>query len=175
MSSPRSGPSLRVRRARPEDLDALVALNRALQIDQGDPTAHFGLKTARRDLFGRRPAVLALVATIGDQIAGYALSHGAYDSAHAARGLYLADLYVRPELRRRGIARALIAAVSRQGRRRGATYLWWASKPRNRGAHAFYRALGARHEAVHAHLLAEEAFDALAGPSVKRTPSAGRV
>ena len=54
----------------------------------------------------------------------------AYDTEHAARGLYLQDLYVVPEARRQGAGRALMAAVARACQADGGCYVFWNALPR---------------------------------------------
>ncbi len=115
-----------------------------------------------RDALGTRRFIDIIVALLDEKIVGYALFTRAYETSYATRGLYLNDLYVAPAQRRRGIGRALLAAVAREGKRRGGTFLWWASRPWNHDAHRFYAALGARMEPVFAHAVTHQAFRALA-------------
>jgi ribosomal protein S18 acetylase RimI-like enzyme len=76
--------------------------------------------------------------------------------------LYVCHLSRAPRAPRRGVGRALIAAVARQGRARERTFLWWASKPWNEDAQAFYAALGVTTEPVLAHALTFADFDKFA-------------
>ncbi|WP_157079094.1 GNAT family N-acetyltransferase [Herbiconiux solani] len=55
-----------------------------------------------------------------------------------SRGLYLDDLFVLPERRREGIARALLDGVSDEGRRRGASIVRWITAEDNETARALY-------------------------------------
>lgn len=157
-----------IRRATPADADAVAGLVRQLNAQQGDPTEHFTTETLIRDGFGDDATITVLVAELDVRLVGYALMHVAYESAWAARGLYLADLFVVPDARRRGIGRALIAAAAREARDQERSYLWWASKPWNDEARAFFDALGAVTEPVNAHALTFDAFDALAGEAVRQ-------
>ena len=59
-------------------------------------------------------------------------------------GLYLEDVYVRPEHRGRGIGKALLANVARLARERGYARLEWSVLNWNAPAIGFYRSLGAR-------------------------------
>src|ERR1700683_808703 len=65
-----------------------------------------------RDGFGANPKFRALIAEWNGQTAGYALFFGYY-SSWAGPGLYLEDVFVRPEFRGKGIGMALMAAVAR--------------------------------------------------------------
>ena len=65
-----------------------------------------------RDGFGENPRFRALIAEWEEQPAGYAVFFGYY-STWAGRGLFLEDLFVREDFRKRGIGTALLAAVAR--------------------------------------------------------------
>jgi GNAT superfamily N-acetyltransferase len=153
-----------IRPPRREDSAALAALVHALNVHQGDPTEHFTEATLARDVFGPQACLGALVAEQEGALVGYAFWHDGYDSGWAQRGVYLCDLYVAPEARRSGVGRALVAAVAREARASGRTFLWWASRAWNADAQRFYDTLGVVNEDVvaHAHALTFAAFDELA-------------
>jgi GNAT superfamily N-acetyltransferase len=138
--------SVIVRAMRRTDVPAVVAMMRALtdHIEKlGQPIG--GRITAAKVLkngFGRDRWFGVLLGTVDGKPAGYALHHRGYEVDDAARVLYLSDLYVKPEARRLGVARALIAAVSRECVRSGAEEILWRVHTKNRGARAFYRSLG---------------------------------
>ncbi len=157
--------TLQIRAATAEDAPTIAELGRALNLHQGDPLEHFTAAAVRRDGFGEAPQFTVLVAERDARILGYALFCDAYESSYAARGLYLCDLYVRPQDRRQGTGRALMAAVAREAKARGKSFVWWASKPWNSEAQAFYRALGATDEPVLAHVVSDRALEALAAGS----------
>lgn len=156
-----TGGGLTVRHATIDDADALAALARGLNEHQGDPVGNFDAATVRRDGFGARPCWTALIAEHAGKPVGYAMFHASYDAPHAARGLYLQDLFVRNDARRHGVGRALMAAVAREARAAGCTFFWWTAKQWNTEALDFYRELGATSETVVAHALFGEAFDRL--------------
>ena len=105
----------------------------------------------------------AQVNTVGELLlAGYALAYPSYETGFAERGLYVADLYTGPAYRRQGVARALLSAVARAGHARGVRHLWLTARTANRAAHAFYRRLGGRGEAVVAFAVVEQDFNNLA-------------
>lgn len=155
--------SLRVRRAGPDDADTLVALARELSVHQGDPNTLFTSDAVRRDGFGDRPRFEAWIGEIDGRAVGYALVvGGAYEPGYAQAGAYLPDVYVRPEARRRGVGRALMAAVAHDLRRRGLDFVWWVSRAWNSEAHAFFRTLATAEEPVVAFATFAEKFTALA-------------
>lgn len=151
-----------VRPATIEDTPALALLVAALRAHQKDPIGHLNEATLRRDGFGEDPEFSILIAERERRPIGYALFTESYEPAFAARGLYLADLYVRPEARRSGAGRALVGAVAAEARRRERRFLWWTSATGNAEAHAFYAALGAITQEIRAHVLGLDAFDRLA-------------
>jgi ribosomal protein S18 acetylase RimI-like enzyme len=62
--------------------------------------------------------------------------------------VYVQDVFVAPEARRRGIGRALMAGVAADTRRRGLEFIWWASRAWNTESHAFFRKLASVEEPV---------------------------
>lgn len=97
----------------------------------------------RRTLFGERPAAEALLATWDGQPAGMAIFFPNYSTFLARPGLYLEDLFVRPNLRRRGIGRALFVRLAKLAVERGCGRFEWAVLDWNAPAVAFYRSLSA--------------------------------
>lgn len=142
-----------VRPATIEDTPALALLVAALRAHQKDPIGHLNEAALRRDGFGDEREFDILVAERDRRPVGYALFIECYEPAFAARGLYLADLYVRPEARRSGAGRALVKAVAEEANRRERSYVWWTSLPANADAHAFYGAIGAVGHHIRAHVL----------------------
>ncbi|WGF89109.1 GNAT family N-acetyltransferase [Marinivivus vitaminiproducens] len=155
--------TIAIRPARPADVAALAQLSRQLNRHQGDPETYFTGHAIARDLFGRNAVAEAFLATSGREPVGYAVFIDAYETAYAAHGLFMCDLFVVEEARGRGVGKALVTAVARTAKERGLTFVWWTSKTWNTGAHAFYRRLGAEDQTVVAHALHGDAFDRLAG------------
>lgn len=151
-----------IRPATIEDAPALALLVAALRAHQNDPIGDLNEAAIRRDGFGEAPEFSILIAERERRPIGYALFTNTYEPAFAAKGVYLADLYVRPEARRSGAGRALVQAVAAEARRRERRFVWWTSLAVNAEAHAFYAALGAITHEIRAHALILEAFDALA-------------
>lgn len=146
-----------IRPARADDAPALRALVAALNRDQGDPEDLLTEDHVRDDIIASGSTV-AMVAEARGALIGYATAHPTYETGHAERGLYIGDLYVDPAHRRRGIARALLAAVARAGHAQGARHLWLTAKATNTAAHAFYRRLGSRGESVMAFAVVQQDF-----------------
>jgi GNAT superfamily N-acetyltransferase len=99
----------------------------------------------RDTLFGARPAAEVVIAEDeGGEPLGFALFFHNYSTFLAQPGLYLEDLYVRPEARGRGAGRALLAHLARLARERGCGRLEWWVLDWNESAIRFYRSLGAQ-------------------------------
>src|SRR5262249_1117805 len=98
----------------------------------------------QRHLFGARPAARAILAEVDDGVVGFALWFTTFSTFCGKPGLYLEDLFVKPEYRGRGIGKALLAAVARQAVLEGCARLEWSVLDWNADAIGFYRALGAR-------------------------------
>jgi RimJ/RimL family protein N-acetyltransferase len=152
----------RIRRARPEDCEAVARLCLALNAEEAVPGERFTPDAMLRDAFGPLPRMIVFVAEHAGEVVGYALATPSYESNWAASGFYVGDVYVAPPARRRGLGRKLIAALTAQAKRDGREYLWWTSLPHNAAGREFYCALGATTEEVHAHALVHEAFARLA-------------
>jgi GNAT superfamily N-acetyltransferase len=94
-------------------------------------------------LFGARPYAEVAIAEEDGEPAGFALFFHNYSTFLARPGIYLEDLYVRPEMRGRGIGRALLAHLARLAVERGCGRLEWWVLDWNADAIRFYRSLGA--------------------------------
>jgi GNAT superfamily N-acetyltransferase len=95
-----------------------------------------------RDGFGDHPAFRVLIAEWDGVLAGFAL-YFSYYSTWRGRGLYLEDLFVRPEIRRQGIGKALLAAVARVAVSEKRSFVRWAVLDWNEPAIAMYSGVGA--------------------------------
>jgi GNAT superfamily N-acetyltransferase len=96
-----------------------------------------------RDGFGPNPKFRALVAEWEQQSAGYAFFFGYY-STWAGPGLFLEDLFVRPQFRSRGIGKALLAAVAKIAVQENSYAVHWEVLDWNKKAIEFYKSLGGK-------------------------------
>lgn len=94
-------------------------------------------------LFGERPAAEVIIADFGGTPAGFALFFHNYSTFLARPGLYLEDLYVRPELRGRGIGKRLLSRLAEVAVERGCGRFEWSVLDWNEPAIRFYENLGA--------------------------------
>ncbi len=136
-----SVPDFAIRPAMPGDAAAIAALAEQLRALLGDPAGHLTAERIIEHGFGPSPEFSVLVAERDGGLIGYALFLDAYEPAYAARGVYLADLFVAAAARGTGVGRALVAAVGEAAVARGRTFVWWVAQERNAQALAFYRRL----------------------------------
>lgn len=97
----------------------------------------------RRTLFGERPAAEVLIARLNGQPAGFALFFHNYSTFLAKPGIYLEDLFVLPESRRRGVGRALLGKLAQIALDRDCGRVEWSVLDWNQPAIDFYQRLGA--------------------------------
>jgi len=97
----------------------------------------------RATLFGARPAAEVLIAALDETPVGFALFFTSYSTFLAQPGLYLEDLFVRPEARGHGVGRRLMIELAGIAVTRGYGRFEWSVLDWNEPALAFYRTLGA--------------------------------
>jgi GNAT superfamily N-acetyltransferase len=140
-------PENRLRAIRPEDGPEIERLYRQSAEHLralGDRGEHrFTAEAFRRDGFGPRPAFEGIVAEADGRLAGYLLYSLGYDTDRGYRTLFVVDLLVDRERRRRGIGRALMARAAELCRHAGGGEVRFAVFAANRPAFDFFRALGA--------------------------------
>jgi GNAT superfamily N-acetyltransferase len=95
-------------------------------------------------LFGERPAAEVLLAFEGKSPVGFAVFFHNFSTWLGRPGLYLEDLFVKPEKRGKGYGRALLVDLAKIARDRGCGRMEWAVLDWNEPAIKFYHALGAK-------------------------------
>ena len=133
-----------IRPARPVDVPAIYQLIRDLaDYEHALPEVTGTEDDLHRSLFGPKPAVYAHVAEHEGQVGGFALWFLNYSTWVGQHGIYLEDLYVKPELRGLGLGRALLAELAALCVERGYGRLEWWVLDWNQPARGFYASLGA--------------------------------
>lgn len=97
----------------------------------------------REHLFGERRFAEVLIAEDAEGVVGFALFFHNYSTFRGKPGIYLEDLFVRPQARGHGHGRALLQRLAALAVERGCARLEWAVLDWNHPSIAFYRALGA--------------------------------
>src|SRR6267378_1026846 len=101
------------------------------------------VESLRSSFFGPQPVAGAMLAHCDGKLAGYAIYFFTFSSFVGRQGLWLEDLYVRPEFRHRGLGRRLIKAVAQIGGERDCGRFEWTALNWNQKALEFYSRLGA--------------------------------
>jgi len=104
----------------------------------GDP------EVLRRSLFEEKAAEALLIETADGEAIGYALFFTTFSSFECRSGIWLEDVYVRPEHRRGGIGRAVMEHLAELAEQRGHVRLEWVALDWNEPALKFYEGLGAK-------------------------------
>ena len=135
-----------VRHAVEADLDAIIGLVHALAEYEKEPDAVvLDRDEFRQHLFGPRPYVEVLVAeSDGGEMAGFALFFHNYSTWLGKPGIWLEDLFVKPEHRGQGFGKSLLGEIARIAEERGCGRVEWSVLDWNEPSIAFYKALGAR-------------------------------
>ena len=154
MSSPAGtppAPATRIRPAVPADVPALIGLVAALAEYEREPDAAEATDEAfHAALFAEVPLVHAHVAEVdagdGWEVVGMAVWFVTFSTWKGRHGLWLEDLFVRPEFRRLGLGRRLLGELAAVCAARGWPRFEWWVLDWNEPAHRFYESLGARPE-----------------------------
>ena len=97
-----------------------------------------------KHLFGSHPMAEVLIGEVAGEAQGFALFFHNFSTFEGAPGIYLEDLYVRPEARGAGLGKALLAHLAATAVQRGCKRLEWSVLDWNAPSIGFYKNLGAR-------------------------------
>jgi GNAT superfamily N-acetyltransferase len=134
----------KIRRAIPEDAADITEMIHGLaEFERAPDECTVTEKQISTALFGNSPTVHGHVADVDGEIAAMALWFVSFSTWDGVAGIYLEDLFVRTRFRRRGLARALLAALAGECIDNGYTRLSWAVLNWNVDAVALYEEVGA--------------------------------
>jgi GNAT superfamily N-acetyltransferase len=134
-----------IRPARVEDVPIILELIRDFATYERAPNEVTATEEQLADvLFGKRPTAEVLLAFEGKSPVGFAVFFHNFSTWLGRPGLYLEDLFVKPEKRGKGYGRALLAELAKIAQDRGCGRMEWAVLDWNEPAIKFYRALGAK-------------------------------
>ena len=136
---------VQIRPATEADVPLILQLIKALAVYEHMSTEVVATEASlRASLFGERPAAEVLIALSDREPAGFAVFFSNYSTFLGRSGIYLEDLFVLPEFRRRGVGRRLLGHLARLAVTRGCGRLEWSVLDWNEPAIRFYRSVGAR-------------------------------
>ena len=134
-----------IRPARPDDVPVILDLVRGLaayeKLEHKVEATEDGIAAA---LFGPSPRVFCDIAEADGAVAGFALWYYSFSTFVGRHGIYLEDLFVRPEFRGKGLGKALIRHLALRCTEENLGRLEWSVLDWNEPAIQFYRAQGAR-------------------------------
>lgn len=134
-----------IRPATPADVDLILTLIRELAVyEKMEDEMVNTPELLHAALFGERPSCEAVVATIDGEDDGFALFYPTFSTFTGLQGLWLEDLYVRPDARGKGAGTALLAYGAQLCIERGWPRYEWTVLDWNEPALAVYRRHGAR-------------------------------
>jgi GNAT superfamily N-acetyltransferase len=156
-----------IRRARPEDTADITDMIHGLaEFERAPEQCTVTESQVLTALFADSPTVFGHVAEVDGEIAAMALWFLSFSTWDGVAGIYLEDLFVRARFRRRGLARALLAALAAECVENGYTRLSWAVLNWNSDAIALYDGLGAApQQEWTTYRLSGTSLAGLAGPS----------
>jgi GNAT superfamily N-acetyltransferase len=145
VSTPPPNRTLNIRPARAADVAEITNLIRELAVyEKLEHEVRATPEMLQQHLFGPRPVAEVLMAELDDAVVGFALFFTNFSTFRGLPGLYLEDLFVRPEARGRGIGQALLRRVAQLAVERGCGRMEWAVLDWNTPSIEFYKAHGAR-------------------------------
>ncbi len=137
--------NLQIRDATIDDVPVILQLIVDLATYERAPNDVTATETQLVDvLFGPKPAAEVRLAFEDDVAVGFAVFFHNFSTWLGKPGLYLEDLFVRPEHRGKGYGRALLVDLAKIARERGCGRMEWAVLDWNDPAIQFYRKLGAK-------------------------------
>ena len=136
--------STRIRPAIAADLTLIASLIRELaEYERLADKVRFDEAELKRNLFGGHPAAEVLIGELDGVPQGFALFFPNFSTFEGKPGIWLEDLFVRPEARGKGLGKALIASVAALAVQRRCARFEWAVLDWNTPSIEFYRTLGA--------------------------------
>ena len=137
-------PPVEMRVATEDDVPLILSFIRELA--EHEKLSHEVVATEdvlRGSLFGERTGAEVVICYLSGTPAGFALFFHNFSTFLGRPGLYLEDLYVKPEMRGRGLGRALLVHLAKLARERGCGRMEWSVLDWNEPAIKLYKGIGA--------------------------------
>ena len=133
-----------IRPAKPDDVPLVLRFIRDLAEFEGLSHAVAATENSLREsLFGANPSAEVALGFLGDDPVGFAVFFHTYSTFLGRRGMYLEDIFVMPEHRRKGLGTMLLRHVAGIAVERGCGRFEWSALDWNQNAARFYEGLGA--------------------------------
>ena len=138
-------PTFTIRDCVEADAEVLVNLVRELAVyEKLEAEARATPDSFRKHLFGPHRAAEAILAEVNGKAVGFALFFRTFSTFRGQPGIYLEDIFVKPEWRKLGVGKALLATVTRRVAESDGGRLEWSVLNWNEQAIGFYKSIGAR-------------------------------
>lgn len=136
--------NLLIRKAEPGDIPVILSLIKELaEFEKLSHLVTDSEEGLRESLFGKEKFVEVYLAEYDGNIAGQALFFKNYSTFLGKPGIYLEDLYVKPEFRGKGIGKELLLKVISIAKERNYGRVEWSVLDWNKPAIDFYNSIGA--------------------------------
>ena len=137
-------PDLELRTADETDVPVILSLIKSLaQYEKLTHEVVAGEELLRKNLFGPNKYAEVIIAEYKHEPAGFALFFHNFSTFVGKPGIYLEDLFVKPEFRGKGIGKTLLTYLAKLGVERDCGRIEWSVLDWNTPAVNFYRKLGA--------------------------------
>ena len=130
---------VKLRLARPDDLDLVLPRTAALNAHENIPVEPGALRSALAKLLAE-PELGCVFLVVDDHPIGYAIVTYGYDLEFAGRDAYLTEIWIDEAARARGAGGAVLALLEPEMRARGVRALHLFVRPENRALHLYERA-----------------------------------
>ncbi len=136
---------LNIRKSTLDDISLILEFIRELaEYERAPEEALATLEDLRRDGFSGEPRFYVEIAEWDGEPAGFALWFFNYSTWQGKPGLYLEDLFVRPQFRKKGIGKALLTYLAKVALEKACGRYQWQVLDWNTPAIEFYESLGAK-------------------------------
>lgn len=133
-----------IREATPEDIPELLKLTYELaEYEKLSHVIKLSAEMLQTCLFGTRRYAEVLMAEYDGKVAGHALFFYNYSTFEGKPGIYLEDLFVRPDFRGLGIGKKVLLSIIARAKKEGCARVEWAVLDWNENARNFYKKIGA--------------------------------
>lgn len=158
-------PKLEIRIATEDDVPLILSFIKELAEYENLSHEVYATEDLLREyLFGERRGAEVVIGHHGEDPAGFALFFHNFSTFLGRPGIYLEDLYVTPELRGKGVGRALLTYLAKLAKERNCGRLEWSVLDWNEPAIKLYESIGAiPMDEWTVYRLTGEALDGLAG------------
>ena len=135
---------LSIRFAEEKDIPVILSLIKELaQYEKLSGEVMATEEILKENLFGKRKYAEVIIAELNEKPAGQALFFHNFSTFKGKPGIYLEDLYVKPEYRSKGVGKALLNKLIETAKERKCSRIEWVVLDWNKSAIDFYKKIGA--------------------------------